>query len=155
MDSLDKSIKDFLSKESAKLNGVSRRRDLAPTVDDFYAFLMDDMEGEALESMLRHLKSHPEDRELVAKARGLMEDVESSEKEQVPEKLKAKVKNMVRAAGKLNCPHCGKLITWILVQTRRYFIPVPRPRHQGTAFGSGVNSFPVIIPESGVGSARV
>ncbi len=83
----------------------------APLSEDFYRFLMDELEGEALQKMTSHLLTHPEDQELVVEARRLLETQAESEAEKVPRRLIQKAKGLMKPGSGLKCPHCGRGIT--------------------------------------------
>jgi len=108
MDSMERQIREFLLR-NRKMNGG---RDVgAPLSEDFYRFLMDELEGEALQKMTSHLLTHPEDQELVVEARRLLETQAESEAEKVPRRLIQKAKGLMKPGSGLKCPHCGRGIT--------------------------------------------
>ena len=107
MDMIDSDIKNFLAKERPDSALGNRPSAAYPTTEDLYLFITDELEGEAYSKMIAHLRSHPEDQGLVAKARELLAGGETA----VPRKAIEKAKGLVSEKAKLNCPHCGKQIT--------------------------------------------
>ena len=110
MDKIDQAIKDYLVRNRGVRFG-RRDKGLYPSTEEFYSFIADELEGAELERMLSHLAIHPEDQELVSKARELLKSERESERTEVPIELSRKVKNLVSGTAKLMCPHCGKAIT--------------------------------------------
>ena len=91
MDELDVRIKEYLDRErKTALSG--ERPGAYPAVEDFFRFIMEELRGEELERMLRHLKAHPEDQAFVAQARTLLEEEEES---------KTKAKNLLKKITKI------------------------------------------------------
>lgn len=109
MDSVDVKLKEYLEKERQRF-GMGQR-DLCPATEDFYQFIMDELKGERLEKMLRHLRSCAQDQELVIKARQLLGDEAAAQGQKVPSGLIQTTKDLFRKATQLSCPHCGKAIT--------------------------------------------
>lgn len=91
MDAIDSKIKAYLEKQSLLQSGRSRT---SLSADDLYRFIMNELEGRELERVIHHLKSDPEDRELVRRARRLMEDEPASETQAVPTSLVQRAKKL-------------------------------------------------------------
>ena len=105
MDNLDSHIKDYLT-DKASLPGD---RGAYPTSEDLYRFVMDELQGEALEKMAAHLRDHADDQAVVVKARELLKNERGAQGEPVPAEWIERAKSLMAPA--LKCPHCGKAIT--------------------------------------------
>ena len=110
MDMLDKQIRDYFTRE-ASIRTKTDRLEHTPSVDDFYAFVTDKLEGEALENFLDYLKKNPEAQKITAQARTLILDEEGSEKEKLPAGLVRFAKDLKSKNNDIRCPHCLKPIT--------------------------------------------
>ncbi len=110
MDILDNEIREFLSRNRS-LAGRERHEDVFPTAEELYLFVTDALDEKALQRMLNYLRNHPEDYELVKKARELLQRGAESESQEVPRRLLMKAGNLMGRQEALSCPHCGKPIT--------------------------------------------
>lgn len=103
MDKIDQEIQAYLA---SRLR--SARDSEAPSAEDYYRFVTDELRGEELGRMLSYLQSSPEDQKFVLNLRQMAEKGEW-DKIEVPEnavrKAKALAKGMTPAT---TCPHCGK-----------------------------------------------
>ncbi len=112
MDALDREIKNYIAGERAAVAVLGKRGvDLYPTEHDFYLFLTDRLAGDALEKMLSHLKTSPEDQALVVTARKLFLAMDEASQEVVPDALLKKVRPKGAENLSAHCPHCQKSIT--------------------------------------------
>ncbi len=110
MDTLDKQIKDFFTREISKLSKGSRLKG-DPAIEDFYEFVMGKLEGKALDDFLDYLKGNPEAQKMAAQARTLVLNERESEKETVPAGWTQQAKELVLKNSAVRCPYCMKPIT--------------------------------------------
>ena len=110
MDVLDKQIRDFFTRETLILRKGNRLK-VDPSVEDFYEFVMDKLEGKALEGFLDYLQGNPEAQEMVRQARALVLNERESEKETVPADWVQQAKDLALKNYMVRCPYCAKPIT--------------------------------------------
>ncbi len=110
MDKIDLALKDFLEKGKF----VKTRTTVSsgyPSTEELYRFIHDELETAELERMMDYLKTHPEDHELVAQARGLISRLQEADSEKAPAASIRRAQGLMGCVPTLKCPHCGKPIT--------------------------------------------
>ncbi|MBI4432959.1 MAG: hypothetical protein HY592_05730 [Candidatus Omnitrophica bacterium] len=86
MDVFEKQIKDFVIRQRAA-KGMSRQLpEGGPSTEEFYRYLVDELKGEPFKKMVDHLRRHPDDVEVVLKARALWVNLSEAQGECAPEK---------------------------------------------------------------------
>ena len=109
MDLLDKQIKDYFEHAVSMLPEGGLKP--VPSTEEFYWFLMDRLEGKALDDFLEYLKAHPEAQKMITQARSIVNAVDRAESEKVPSDWVRQAKDLVLKHPNVRCPHCGKSIT--------------------------------------------
>ena len=111
MDSIDKEIRELISRQRQASGPGKRALPDYPTERDFYLLVTGSLPEPELKKMLAHLGSHPQDQALVVTIRGLLARMAEAEKQAVPEDLLGAARSRIPQKEGLSCPYCQKPIT--------------------------------------------
>jgi hypothetical protein len=86
VDALDRKMKEWVAAQYESRKIKSRARAFCPSTEDFYRFVTNDLEGDALQRMVDYLRQNPEDQDFVVQAREVLKNQGEAEGEKVPER---------------------------------------------------------------------
>ena len=130
MDNIDLILKNYLEEKRRTQLGARPVPDF-PATKDFYRFLTGGLKGQALEKFLEHLKSSPEDQDLVRQARELLEaSPQESSTTQVPEELVQRAQGLMPPGQAPRRPRAGRWrYAWLIGAISAFLISFIVPRY--------------------------